>query len=149
MRNLRSRRAVVTAVAAVFSAALAVTSPAVAQQARTIIDAETMLKVRTNEAIDIKAADGLTTTELADYAAMRTFAATDPERVVSTGVPTILSVLGQPDDKPMPVTLTYWDLGLLKALYSTDNAYYARYQRGDMERVVREELERSGAADRN
>jgi len=99
--------------------------------------------------VDIKAADGLTTTELADYAAMRTFAATDPERVVSTGVPTILSVLGQPDDKPMPVTLTYWDLGLLKALYSTGNAYYARYQRGDMERVVREELERSGAADRN
>ena len=99
--------------------------------------------------VDIKAADGLTATELADYAAMRTFAATDPQRVVSTGVPTILSVLGQPDDKPMPVTLTYWDLGLLKALYSTDNAYYARYQRGDMERVVREELERSGTRDRD
>lgn len=93
--------------------------------------------------VDVRAAAGLTTTELADYAVMRTFAATDPDRVVKTGVPTILGVLGQPDDKPIPVTLTYWDLGLLKALYSTDNAYYARYQRGEMEEVVREELERS------
>jgi hypothetical protein len=93
--------------------------------------------------VDVQAAAGLTTTELADYAVMRTFAATDPDRVVKTGVPTILGVLGQPDDKPLPLTLTYWDLGLLKALYSTDNAYYARYQRGEMERVVKEELERS------
>ena len=94
--------------------------------------------------VDVKAAAGLTTTELADYAVMRTFAATDPDRVVKTGVPTILGVLGQPDEKLLPVTLTYWDLGLLKALYSTDNAYYARYQRGEMEQVVKEELERSG-----
>ena len=94
--------------------------------------------------VDVKAAAGLTTTELADYAVMRTFAATDPDRVVKTGVPTILGVLGQPYDKALPVTLTYWDLGLLKALYSTDNAYYARYQRGEMEQVVKEELERSG-----
>lgn len=94
--------------------------------------------------IDIDSAGGLTTTELADYAAMRTFAATDPARVVRTGVPTILGVLGQPDDKPLPVTLTYWDLGLLKALYSTDNAYYAPYQRGDMERVVKDELDQAG-----
>ena len=91
--------------------------------------------------IDLDSAAGLTTTELADYAAMRTFAATDPERVVRTGVPTILGVLGQPDDKPLPVTLTDWDLGLLKALYSTDNAYYATHPRGAMERVVRDELE--------
>ena len=94
--------------------------------------------------IDIHAAAGLTTTELADYAAMRAFAAADPSRVLRTGVPTILGVLGQPDNAPLPITLTYWDLGLLKALYSTDNAYYARYQRGEMERVVRDELEQAG-----
>ncbi len=96
--------------------------------------------------IDLKAAGGLTTTELADYATMRTFAATDPERIVRTGAPTILGVLGQPDDKPLPVTLTYWDLAFLKSLYATDNAYYARYQRDDMERVIRQELERSRSA---
>lgn len=93
--------------------------------------------------IDLKSAGGLTVTQLADYAAMRTFAATDPDRVVKTGAPTILGVLGQPDDKPLPITLTYWDLGLLKALYSTDNSYYVGYQRGDMEQVMKQELERS------
>jgi hypothetical protein len=95
--------------------------------------------------VDIKAAAGLTTTELADYALMRAFAAADPRRVLKTGVPTILGVLGQPDNAALPITLTYWDLGLLKALYSTDNAYYARYQRGEMEQVVRKELEQAGA----
>jgi hypothetical protein len=94
--------------------------------------------------VDIKAAGGLTTTELADYAVMRAFAAADPGRVLKTGVPTILGVLGQPDNALLPVTLTYWDLGLLKALYSTDNAYYARYQRGEMEQVVKKELEQAG-----
>ena len=100
-------------------------------------------------AIDLKAAGGLTTTELADYATMRTFASTDPERIVRTGAPTILGVLAQPDDKPLPVTLTYWDLAFLKSLYATDNAYYARYQRGDMERVIQEELERSRSIQRD
>jgi hypothetical protein len=98
--------------------------------------------------IDLKAAGGLTTTELADYATMRTFAATDPERIVRTGAPTILGVLAQPDDKALPMTLTYWDLAFLKSLYATDNAYYARYQRSDMERVIQEELERSRLAAR-
>jgi hypothetical protein len=99
--------------------------------------------------IDLKAAGGLTTTELADYAAMRTFAATDPERITKTGAPTILGVLAQPDDKLLPVTLTYWDLAFLKSLYATDNAYYARYQRGDMERVIQEELQRSRSIPRD
>jgi hypothetical protein len=98
--------------------------------------------------IDVKAAAYLTTTQLADYAAMRTFAATDPERVVRTGVPTILGVLGQPDDRLLPVTLTHWDLGFLKGLYSTDNAYYAAYQRDDIEAVLKAELASSGSASR-
>ena len=94
--------------------------------------------------IDIKAAGGLTTTQLADYAAMRTFIATDPEKIVQAGTPTILGVLGQPDDRMLPVTLSYWDLNLLKALYSTDNSYYANFQRGDMEQIVEQELRKSG-----
>lgn len=94
--------------------------------------------------IDRAAAAGLSLTQLADYAAMRTFAATDPGRVVRSGAPTILRLLGQPDDEPLPVTLTHWDLGFLKALYTTSNAYYARYQRGDMERVLAKELGRAG-----
>jgi hypothetical protein len=93
--------------------------------------------------IDVKSAAGLTLTQLADYAAMRTLADIAPERVAKVGVPSILTVLGQPDDRPLPVTLTHWDLGFLKSLYSTDNAYLATYQRGDMERVLKKEVEQS------
>lgn len=98
--------------------------------------------------IDVKSAAGLTVTQLADYAAMRTFADIAPERVVKTGVPTILGALTQPDDRPLPVTLTHWDLGFLKSLYTTDNAYLAGYQRGDMERVVKKELQQAGGGKR-
>jgi hypothetical protein len=42
--------------------------------------------------------------------------------------------------------LTYWDLAFLRSLYKTDNAYYARYQRGDMEKIIRQELQRAGYA---
>ena len=94
--------------------------------------------------IDVKSAAGLTVTQLADYAAMRTFADIDPQRVVKTGVPSILGALTQPDDQALPVTLTHWDLGFLKSLYTTDNAYLAGFQRGDMERVVKKELHQSG-----
>jgi hypothetical protein len=60
MRNVGTR-AVLTTAAAVFSAAVAVTQPTIAraQQARTIIDADTTLQVRTHDAIDVKTADGL------------------------------------------------------------------------------------------
>ena len=40
----------------------------------------------------------------------------------------------------MPVTLTQWDLGYLKSLYATSNAYYASYQRGDMAHELEKEL---------
>jgi len=59
MRNAGIRRAVVTTVAAIVSAAVAVTQPTLAQVSRTTIDADTMLKIRTTEAIDVKTADGL------------------------------------------------------------------------------------------
>ena len=94
--------------------------------------------------IDLKSAAGLTVTQLADYAAMRTFADIAPARVAKVGVPSILDVLGQPDDRPLPVTLTYWDLGFLKSLYATDNSYFAGYQRGDMEHVLNKEVEQAG-----
>ena len=40
----------------------------------------------------------------------------------------------------VPLTLTHWDLGYLKSLYATSNAYYASYQRGDMEHELVKEL---------
>ena len=59
MRIVAIRRAVLTGAAAIVSAAMAVTQPTFAQVSRTTIDADTTLMVRTNEAIDVKSADGL------------------------------------------------------------------------------------------
>ena len=93
--------------------------------------------------IDVKAATGLTVTQLADYAAMRTFADIEPARIAKVGVPSILSAVGAPDSKPVPVTLTHWDLAFLTSLYATDNSYLATYQRGDMEQVIKRNVEQT------
>ena len=62
MRNA-TRRAVL---AFVVSAAVAVTQPAFAQSSRTTIAADTTLKIRTTDAIDVKTADGLIYTGTVD-----------------------------------------------------------------------------------
>jgi hypothetical protein len=98
--------------------------------------------------IDLKSALGLSVVQLADYAALRLFADVDPARVVKSGAPSVLGVLGAPADRPAPASLTYWDLGFLKGLYSTSNAYYAAYQRGDLEHMLRKELEGAGRSPR-
>jgi hypothetical protein len=64
MRNTGVRRAGLTIMAVIISAAATVVQPTFAQvsrapQSRTTIDADTTLMVRTTEAIDVKSADGL------------------------------------------------------------------------------------------
>lgn len=59
MRSSGTRGAAVAALATFLSAAVAITPPTFAQQARATIDIDTTLKVRTTEAIDVKNADGL------------------------------------------------------------------------------------------
>lgn len=56
--------------------------------------------------VEADALDGLTTTQLADYAAMRTFAKTDPARLPPSPPPTILNVLDVPMGGAVPITLT-------------------------------------------
>ena len=94
--------------------------------------------------VDLKAIGGLTVTQVADYAAMRAFAKTDPARARQAGAPTILTILDAADDQQIPVTLTAWDLGYLKSLYTTSNDYYASYHRGEMAHVLKRELAKSG-----
>lgn len=91
--------------------------------------------------VEIGALAGLTTTQLADYAAMRTFARTDPSRLERSAAPTILTVLEAPMDSAVPVTLTEWDLGFLKALYASEPNRYASQQRGDINTRLRRELQ--------
>ena len=61
MRNRTTRWAMATTVFAIVSAAAAGVEPTVARaaQARSVIDADTTLQVRTTEPIDVKTADGL------------------------------------------------------------------------------------------
>ena len=90
--------------------------------------------------VERSALTGLSVTQVADFAAMRAFADTDPKRAAGSGAPTILTILDKADDQMVPLTLTHWDLGYLKSLYATSNAYYASYQRGDIEHQLVKEL---------
>lgn len=85
--------------------------------------------------------DGLTTIQLADYAAMRLLAKTDPARVPASA-PTILSILDAPLDTNVPITLTAWDLAFLKGLYASTDRSYASRQRGEIREQLRKDLER-------
>ena len=92
---------------------------------------------------DVDALIGLTTTQLADYAAMRSFARTDPRALATSRTPTILHIIDTPIGGAIPVTLTEWDFGFLKALYGSDGRNYAPTQRSEMKRLVGRELVRA------
>jgi len=94
--------------------------------------------------IEIEAASGLTTTQVADYAAMRAFVRTDPGRLGKSASPSILTVLEAPVGASIPVTLTEWDMGFLKALYASDNQRYATQQRQDIRPRLDDELRARG-----
>lgn len=93
--------------------------------------------------VELGALAGLSVTQVADYAAMRAYADTDPRRAAKASAPTILTILGAADDQQVPLTLTHWDLGYLRSLYGTSNAYYATYHRGDIEHELVKELAKS------
>jgi hypothetical protein len=75
--------------------------------------------------VEARALEGLTATQLADYAAMRLFAKLDPARLPSPPPRTILAILEAPMGSALPVTLTQWDLGFLRGLYSAPAGLYA------------------------
>jgi hypothetical protein len=93
--------------------------------------------------VESKALEGLSTTQLADYAAMRAFARIDPARIDASAPTTILRVLDAAPDSDVPVTLTQWDFGFLKGLYSSPNNLYVPSQRSEIGRAMEQELERS------
>lgn len=89
--------------------------------------------------IERAALAGLTTTQVADYGAMRIFARTDPEKLKGSA-PTILDILEAPMGSAVPVTLTDWDLGFLRSLYASHGRQYATRQRKEMEGLLRKDL---------
>jgi hypothetical protein len=94
--------------------------------------------------IESGALEGLTTIQLADYAAMRAFTGADPARLPNRNLPTILTLLDTPMGSAAPVTLTDWDLAFLGSLYTSDPNIHAPGQRGEIQAGMRRDLERAG-----
>ena len=67
--------------------------------------------------VQADALKGLTTTQFADYAAMRTFARTDPRQSNLPVSETILKVLDAPMGSVVPMSITARDLDFLKSYY--------------------------------
>lgn len=91
--------------------------------------------------VEGKALEGLSTTQLADYAAMRALARIEPARIDAGAPATILRILDAAPDSEVPVTLTQWDFSFLKGLYSSPNNLYAPSQRTEIGRVMEQELD--------
>lgn len=104
--------------------------------------AAAVLVVQTN------ALDGLTTTQLADYAAMRTFVRTDPKLIDPSTPGTILTLLETPMGQPVPLTLTAWDLSFFKSFYATRPDVWSEYQRAQTRVLMTRELEKQQQAGR-
>lgn len=92
--------------------------------------------------VEAKALDGLTTTQLADYAAIRAFTRADPSKLPASA-PTILTILEAPMGSGVPITLTPWDLAFLRSFYAAPQNLTAAAQRGQVRREVERELEKS------
>lgn len=67
--------------------------------------------------VQANALSGLTTTQFADYAAMRTFARTDPRLAPAPVSDTILKVLDAPMGSSIPMSITNADLTFLRDYY--------------------------------
>jgi hypothetical protein len=79
---------------------------------------------------------------LADYAAMRLFARLNPAKLPAPSPPTILSVLEAPMGSEVPITMTEWDVGLLRGLYASSSNLRASGQRSQISQQVIKELEK-------
>jgi hypothetical protein len=91
---------------------------------------------------DVDAIEGMTLTQIADYAAMRSFARTGTGRV-----PYRRSILTLFDDSAAEGVgvdaLTPWDAAYLRALYATNNTVSGARQRSDMARMIERDLGRA------
>src|SRR5438045_3276939 len=88
--------------------------------------------------IDADAADGLTLTQIADYAAMRTLARTRFTPALSRR--SILGIIDGAEQDRTIAQLTTWDLAYLRALYRTSNGVSSHMQQVDITTVMNREL---------
>ncbi len=90
--------------------------------------------------IEQKGLVGLTTTQIADYAAMRALTTIYPHRLSRGNAPTILRVMSSEIGEETPLSLTQWDLAFLKSAYSVPPYSYANSQRDRIRRSIKKEL---------
>lgn len=95
--------------------------------------------------IEQEATVGLTTTQVADYAAMRAFARLNPARLSKGNAPTILRALGAPMGSEVPNSMTRWDLSYLKGLYASGAYQHAQRQRTSIARQIKRDLEKASS----
>lgn len=96
--------------------------------------------------VDQRALAGLTTTQLADYAAMRALARTDPSKL-APNAPSILGILEAPMGASVPVTLTDWDFGFLRGLYTSDPTLRPGAQRSAIANTVAKRIQQQRSSE--
>ncbi|QDM40958.1 hypothetical protein [Altererythrobacter sp. TH136] len=95
--------------------------------------------------IEQKGLIGLTTTQIADYAAMRAFTTIYPHRLSRSNAPTILRVMDSRIGDVTPLSLTQWDFAFLKSAYSVPPYSYSSSQRSRIRRAIDKELNADGS----
>ncbi len=92
--------------------------------------------------IEQKAIGNASIVQLADYAAMRTLANTDPDAGAVQKLPTILSLFAE-SSEPVPLSVTQWDLSYLSALYKARLAASGNAQQRSMAKQIRSDAVRA------
>ena len=97
--------------------------------------------------VEADVARDVTTTQLADYALMRSLVGTDDRG--SAPSQSILNLINADrTGTEAPLSATWWDIALLKSLYSTSNAVEASVQRDAIARSMATELRKTPPRDR-
>lgn len=84
--------------------------------------------------IESAALEGLSITQVADYATMRTLLRADPGKLADSTTPSILRAIEAPMGSEVPRSLTRWDMGLLRAYYQSRPDLRANAQRSEIRR---------------
>jgi hypothetical protein len=93
---------------------------------------------------DLKAIDGMSVVQLADYATMRAFARTRPVKA-DAAASTILSLFDK--TAPAPRELTTFDMGYLNAIYKTQGNLPASAKIGAIPREIKKQLAKASSED--
>ena len=91
--------------------------------------------------VERRALVGLTTTQLADYVAVRALTGADPLKLANSGAPTILHVLDVPIGGEAPVTMTKWDFDLLSGFYDAKRDLSTAAQRAAIARSMTKDVQ--------